>query len=28
LYFVHKPKEGEDRGETPVALVNVRFDGN
>ena len=28
IYFVHKPKEGEDRGEAPVALVNVRFDGN
>lgn len=27
LYFVHVTKEGEDRGETPVALVSVRFDG-
>jgi hypothetical protein len=28
IYFIHKPKDGEDRGEAPVALVNVRFDGN
>ncbi|MGB5498319.1 MAG: c-type cytochrome, partial [Maribacter sp.] len=28
LYFVHKPKEGEDRGDAPVAVVNVRFDGD
>ncbi|NND79038.1 MAG: Crp/Fnr family transcriptional regulator, partial [Maribacter sp.] len=28
IYFVHKPVEGEDRGDAPVALVNVRFDSN
>ena len=27
IYFVHKPKEGEDRGAGPVALMNVRFNG-
>jgi hypothetical protein len=27
IYFVYKPKEGENRGEAPVALMNVRFDG-
>lgn len=26
IYFVHKPISGEDRGDAPVALVNVRFD--
>jgi hypothetical protein len=26
IYFVYKPKEGEDRGSSPVALTNVRFD--
>ena len=26
IYFVYKPKEGEDRGSAPVALTNVRFD--
>ncbi len=25
IYFVYKPKEGEDRGSAPVALTNVRF---
>jgi hypothetical protein len=28
IYFVHKPVAGEDRGDAPVALVNVRFDSN
>ncbi len=28
IYFIHKPQEGEDRGEAPLALVNVRFEGN
>ena len=27
IYFIHKPKEGEDRGEAPFVLTNVRFDG-
>ncbi len=26
LYFVYQPKEGADRGTSPVALMNVRFD--
>lgn len=26
IYFVYKPREGEDRGPGPVALMNVRFD--
>ncbi|HET8737424.1 MAG TPA: ThuA domain-containing protein [Pricia sp.] len=26
IYFVYTPKEGEDRGDTPMALTNVRFD--
>ncbi|EAR01660.1 ThuA domain-containing protein [Maribacter sp. HTCC2170] len=26
IYFVHVPKKGEDRGDAPVALVNVRFE--
>ncbi len=26
IYFVYNPKEGEDRGSSPVALTNVRFD--
>ncbi|MBT8223609.1 MAG: c-type cytochrome, partial [Eudoraea sp.] len=26
LYFVYKPKEGEERGSGPIALMNVRFD--
>ncbi len=26
IYFIYKPKEGEDRGAGPVALMNVRFD--
>ena len=26
LYFIHVPKEGEARGEAPVALSNVKFD--
>ncbi len=26
IYFVYKPKEGEDRGSVPVALRNVRFE--
>ncbi len=26
LYFVYTPKEGEDRGSGPVAIMNVRFD--
>ena len=28
LYFIYKPQEGEDRGEAPFVLTNVRFDGN
>jgi glucose/arabinose dehydrogenase/cytochrome c551/c552/type 1 glutamine amidotransferase len=27
VYFVYKPREGEERGASPVALMNVRFDG-
>ncbi|MGB5434560.1 MAG: ThuA domain-containing protein [Maribacter sp.] len=27
LYFIYKPQEGEDRGEAPFVLTNVRFDG-
>jgi len=26
IYFVYKPKEGEERGGSPVALTNVRFE--
>ncbi|WP_262886118.1 ThuA domain-containing protein [Poritiphilus flavus] len=26
IYFVYKPREGEDRGANPVALMNVRFE--
>ncbi len=26
IYFVYKPKDGEDRGDAPVALMNVRFE--